>query len=95
LAKAEQGSSSAKLAPGLVIESVHLMGARGYQPESGCLKAAGEGANIINSELDLDFTVRRHAASIKNKVTLVVGPERPKKGRMAASKCLFGNFFQK
>jgi hypothetical protein len=67
LAKAEQGPASPKLAPGLVIESVHLMGTWGNQAEPGCLKAAGKGVNVVNRELDLDFTVRRHAASIKKR----------------------------
>jgi hypothetical protein len=67
LPKAEQGTPLPKLAAGLVIESVHLMGARGYQPEPGSLKAAGKGGNVVNLELDLDFAVGRHAASIKKR----------------------------
>jgi hypothetical protein len=74
LAKAEQRPASPKFAPGLVIESVHLMGTWGYQPEPGCLKAAGKGINGIDPELDLDFTIRRHADKYKEKVTLVVWP---------------------
>ena len=41
------------------------MGAGGNQTESGRLEAGGEGINIIDSELDLDFAVSGHAASIK------------------------------
>jgi hypothetical protein len=67
LAKAEKGSPTPKLPSGLVIKGVHLMGTGGDQPESRFLKAAGEGVNIINPELDLDFAVGRHAVSIKNK----------------------------
>jgi hypothetical protein len=67
LPKAEKGSPSPKLAPGLVIESVHLMGAGGNQTEPGSLKAAGKGVDIVNLELDLDFAVGRHAASIKKR----------------------------
>jgi hypothetical protein len=67
LAKAEQGTSSPKLAAWLVIEGVHLMGTWGYQPEPGSLKAADKGVNVVNLELDFDFAVRRHAASIKKR----------------------------
>jgi hypothetical protein len=86
LAKAEQSPASPKLAPGLVIESVHLMGPGGNQAEPGCRKAPGKGVNISNSELDLDFTVRRHADKYKEKVTLVVRPQTPKKGQVSAQK---------
>jgi hypothetical protein len=65
LAKPEQGIPSAKLAPGLVVEGVHLMGARGDQAESSRLEARGEGINVIDSELDFDFAIGSHAASIK------------------------------
>jgi hypothetical protein len=51
------------------------MGSGGNQAEPGSLKAAGKGVNIINPELDFDFTVGRHAASIKKKVSLVVRPK--------------------
>jgi hypothetical protein len=67
LAKAEKGSPSPKLTPGLIIESVQLMGAGGDQPESCFLKAAGDGINVVDPELDLDFAVGRHAISIKKR----------------------------
>jgi hypothetical protein len=41
------------------------MGSRGDQAKSSPLKASGEGLNVIDSELDLDFAVGSHAASIK------------------------------
>jgi hypothetical protein len=65
LAKPEQGFPPAKFASGLVKQRVHLMGARGNQAESSRLKASCEGVNVIDSELDLDFAVGSHAASIK------------------------------
>jgi hypothetical protein len=43
------------------------MGTWGYQAEAGSLKAAGKGVNVVNLELDLDFAVGRHAASIKKR----------------------------
>jgi hypothetical protein len=58
------------------------MGPWGNQTEPGSLKDAGKGVNIINPELDLDFAVGRHAASIKKKVTLVVGPKTLKNGQV-------------
>ena len=50
------------------------MGMWGNQTEPGCLEAAGKGVNVVNLELDLDFTIRRHADKYKEKVTLVVWP---------------------
>jgi acyl-CoA reductase-like NAD-dependent aldehyde dehydrogenase len=67
LPEAEQGPSSPKLAPGLVIQGIHLMRTRGNQMEPGSLEAAGKSVNVVNPELDLDFTVGRHAASIKKR----------------------------
>ena len=63
--KPEQGFPSAKLAAGLVKEGVHLMGAGGNQAKSSRLKAGGEGFNVIDSELDLDFAVGRPCRQYK------------------------------
>jgi hypothetical protein len=65
LAEPEQGFPSAKFAPGLIKEGIHLMGAGGNQAESILLEASGESFNIIDSELDLNFAISSHAASIK------------------------------
>jgi hypothetical protein len=43
------------------------MGAWGNQTEPGRLEVASEGINGIDPELDLDFAVGRHAASIKKR----------------------------
>ena len=95
LAEAEQGPPSPKLAPGLVVESVHLMGTWGNQTEPGCLEAADKGVNVGNRELDLDFTVRRHTDKYREKVTLVVGLNTRKNAPSGLLKGTFGNFFQK
>jgi hypothetical protein len=77
LAKAEQGSPAPKLVAGLIKEGIHLMGAGGDQAESSRLEARGEGINVVDSELDLDFAVGSHTASIKKQRCqdpLVVSP---------------------
>jgi hypothetical protein len=63
--KAEQGASPAKLAAGLVIESVHLVSTRRNQAEASFLKPGGKDIDVIDPELDLDFAVIGHSASIK------------------------------
>ena len=63
--KSEQCPPPAKLFAGLIIEGVHLMGAWGNQVEASLLKAGGEGVDVVNLELDLDFAVSSHRASIK------------------------------
>src|SRR5579864_4942950 len=74
LAQPKQGFTSAKFAAGLVIEGVHLMGARGNQPESRVLEGGSEGVNVVDSELDLDFVVSSHAAQYKEKEDQEKGP---------------------
>jgi hypothetical protein len=87
-AKPEKGPSSAKLAAGLVKKGIHLMGARGNQAESSCLEAGGEGVNVIDSKLDLDFAVSGHAASIRREDRVWPLP-RPEKLVVAADKVTF------
>jgi hypothetical protein len=63
--------------------------------EPGSWKAAGKSVNVVNPELDLDFTVGRHADKYKEKVTLVVG-RNTKKGRPDSLKIGFlVTFFKK
>jgi hypothetical protein len=66
------------------------MSARGDQAESSRLKAGGKGINVVNFELDLDFAVGSHAASIKKgeRIEQAVAA-RPK----SSSGTLKGNFF--
>ena len=65
-AKPEQGSPPAQLAAGLVKEGIHLMGAGSNEAESSRLETGSEGLNVLDPELDFDFAVSGHAASIKN-----------------------------
>jgi len=55
------------------------MCAWGNQAESSCLEARSEGLNIINPELDLDFAVGSHSASIKEERIKQAVVARPKK----------------
>jgi hypothetical protein len=41
------------------------MGARCSQTESSCLETGGKSFNVVNPELDFDFAVSGHGASIK------------------------------
>jgi hypothetical protein len=65
--KPEQGSPTAKFAAKLVIKRIHLMGSGSHQAESSRLKTGGQGVNVVDPKLDLDFAIRGHAASIKKR----------------------------
>src|SRR6185503_846316 len=80
LAKAKKGSPSAQLAAGLIVKGVHFMSAGGNQSKSSLFQAGGKGLDVIDSELDLDFAVGSHSASIK---------EERRAGRRRASQKLF------
>jgi len=59
------------------------MGAGGDQAKSSGLEARGEGINVIDPELDFDFAVGSHAASIKKGAGIGAG-------RACVPKKLFG-----
>jgi hypothetical protein len=80
--KPEQGSPTAKFAAKLVIKRIHLIGSGSHQAESSRLKTGGQGVNVVDPELDLDFAIRGHVASIKkraNEKSVTICRKRPVK----------------
>lgn len=63
--ESEQRAPAAQFAAGLIKQGIHLMGARSNEPESSRLETGSESVNVVDSELDFDFAISGHDASIK------------------------------